>query len=336
MNAQLLKRMILSHNTQNDEGFVDAVRQVIASERRQGHTKIADDLERSLETARRSRRRTEGTGLAAVYEFPRVRGEELPFVEVRSGAQTLDDIVLARDTELQVTRFLREYAHRGRLAEHGLSPTRKLLFHGPPGNGKTLCAEVIAGELGLPLYYVRFDALIASYLGETATNLRKVFDFAHRRTGVLFFDEVDAIARTRDDRDDVGELKRVVNSLLQLLDGDTSEGPVIAATNHERSLDEAIWRRFDDVILFPRPDDAQLREYLRRRLRGVRMGVFSLDDAVAACAGMCLSDVARIMTDALKTMVLDGENELSSRMFDAAVARHQAARGRREAGSGNG
>lgn len=330
MNTQLLKRMIKSHHTRDDAGFVDAVRQVIAAERRQGHARIADDLEGVLSAATQSAPTARGEGLATVHELPRGRAEELPFVEVRSSERTLDDIVLADETAAHVTRFLREYGHRERLAAHGLAPARKLLFHGPPGNGKTLCAEVMAGELGLPLYYVRFDALIASYLGETAANLRKVFELAKRRVGVLFFDEVDAIARTRDERDDVGELKRVVNSFLQMLDGDTSVGPVIAATNHERSLDEAIWRRFDDVIYFPKPSHAQLTEYLSRRLGVVATRGVSVSDAARLCDGLCLSDVARIATDALKTMVLDGETVLTHAMIEAAVARMRAARARRE------
>lgn len=329
MNVQLLKRMIKSHHARDDESFADAVQQVIAAERRQGHARIADDLEQALGSAGQSSTRGRTEGLATVRELPRSRADELPFVETSASDRTLDHIVLAEETAAHVTRFLKEYGHRARLAAHGLAPARKLLFHGPPGNGKTLCAEVIAGELGLPLHYVRFDALIASYLGETAGNLRKVFDLAKRRAGVLFFDEVDAIARTRDERDDVGELKRVVNSFLQMLDGDASVGPVIAATNHERSLDDAIWRRFDDVIYFPTPDRAQLKEYLSRRLRVVERRDVSIDEAAKRCDGLCLSDVARITTDALKTMVLEGEHALSAAMFEAAVKRMRTARDRR-------
>jgi len=329
VKAQLLKRIIQSHGEGNDAAFIDAVRQVIAAERRQGHASIADELERTLRAAAHPIRPT-SIPLAAVLELPRQRAEAPPFVETRKAERTLEAIVLAPETEVRVDRFLREYGHRERLAQHGLPPTRKLLFHGPPGNGKTLCAEVIAGELGLPLYYVRFDSLIASYLGETASNLRKVFDFARRQRGVLFFDEVDAIARSRDERDDVGELKRVVNSFLQLLDGDDSEGPVIAATNHDRSLDDAIWRRFDDVIVFPLPSPAQMEEYLRRRLRPVRTEGISPAEVARQCAGMCLSDVARITTDALKTMVIGNETTLSGSMFEQAVRRHREARNHRQ------
>lgn len=328
MNAELLKRLIRSHRRNDEEAFVDAAEQLIVAERRQGHVRIADDLAAALrEKARTSPKPREQ--IATVHELPRSKTEGASLLETGTPVRGLDDIVLAPETEARITRFLREFSHRTRLAEHGLPPSRKLLFHGPPGNGKTLCAAVVAGELGLPLHYVRFDSLIASYLGETSANLRRVFDHARQRPGVLFFDEVDAIARSRSDRDDVGELKRVVNSFLQLLDGDTSEGPIIAATNHESALDDAIWRRFDDVIWFPMPDEVQLHEYLRRRFRSVRTLGLSVDEAAAQCRGLCLSDVARITTDALKTMVLDGDTALTGALFEAAVTRFQNARSRR-------
>ncbi|MDO9016205.1 MAG: AAA family ATPase [Deltaproteobacteria bacterium] len=328
MNAELLKRLIRSHRRNDETGFADAAEQLIVAERRQGHVRLADDLAAALrETPGPARRAREQ--IATVHELPRSKTEGASLLDTVAPSRGLDDIVLAPETEVRITRFLREFAHRDRLAEHGLPPNRKLLFHGPPGNGKTLCAAVVAGELGLPLHYVRFDSLIASYLGETSANLRRVFDHARHRPGVLFFDEVDAIARSRSDRDDVGELKRVVNSFLQMLDGDASEGPVIAATNHESALDDAIWRRFDDVVWFPMPDEAQLHEYLRRRFRSVRTHGLTVEDAAAKCRGLCLSDVARITTDALKTMVLDGEAALTGALFGAAVDRHQDARSRR-------
>ena len=330
MKAELLKRIIQSHRAHDDDGFVNAVRQVIAAERKLGHARAADELEQALRVpSDKPASRAPAVALATVHELQRGRVDDPHILEVRSLTRTLEDIVLAEDTEARVLRFLREYSHRAQLAAHGLAPARKLLFHGPPGNGKTLCAEVLAGELSLPLYYVRFDALIASYLGETAANLRKVFEQAKRRPGVLFFDEVDAIARSRDERDDVGELKRVVNSFLQLLDGDSSAGPVVAATNRQRSLDDALWRRFDDVVLFPLPDRAQLRRYLLRRFNAVKTHSLTVDEAATLCEGMCLSDVARITTDAVKSMVLDGAQALSGQMFEAAVVRHRAARDQR-------
>lgn len=329
MKVQLLKHMIESQRRGDERGFVDAVHQLIAAERQQGHGRTADELQRALDASRQRTPSPKSGGAGAVYELPLARSEALGFVEVRQSDKSLDSIVLAGETEPHVLRFLREYGHRAELQAHGLQPLRKLLFHGPPGNGKTLCAEVIAGELGLPMFYVRFDALIASHLGETAGNLRKVFELARRQRAVLFFDEVDAIARTREGGDDVGEIKRVVNSLLQLLDGDTSEGPIIAATNHERALDDAIWRRFDDVVFFPMPGPAERARYLARRLRVVKTEGVALDAVVDACDGMSLSDLARIATDALKTMVLERHDALKGAMLDAAVEKVRRAKANR-------
>jgi SpoVK/Ycf46/Vps4 family AAA+-type ATPase len=329
VKVQLLKHMIESQRRDDERGFVDAVQKLIAAERQQGHTRTADELQRSLDETQRRNPTPKAGAAGAVYELPLARSEALSFVEVRESDKTLDDIVMAGETAPHVMRFLEEYSHRAALRAHGLQPLRKVLFHGPPGNGKTLCAEVIAGELGLPLFYVRFDALIASHLGETAANLRKVFELVRRQRVVLFFDEVDAIARTRDVSDDVGEIKRVVNSLLQLLDGDVSEGPIIAATNHERALDDAIWRRFDDVVYFPQPGAEERLRYLSRRLRAVRTRNIALGPIVEACEGMSLSDLARIATDALKSMVLAGDDALTGPLVDAAVEKMRRARANR-------
>jgi len=150
---------------------------------------------------------------------------------------------------------------------HGFQPATKLLFCGPPGCGKTLCAEIIASELGLPLLYTRFDAIVSSYLGETAANLRKVFEYASSSRWVVLFDEFDAIGKARDDAAEHGELKRVINSFLQLLDGFTAPSILIAATNHEQLLDPALWRRFDEILVFPRPSVHEIRSLLGMKLK---------------------------------------------------------------------
>ena len=273
MNAELIKRIVKSFQARDDEAFVSAVTKLAHTERRQGHQHLADDLEKILRNGITQRPGTEALNKAE--RAPRSRSEGASIIDIRRSSRTLKDIVLEPECDNRLSRFLEEFSKRSLLAEHGLVPKRKLLFFGPPGNGKTMCAEVIAGELDLPLFYVRFDALVASYLGETAANLRQVFDYAAKGLGVLFFDEVDAIAKSRDDRSDVGELKRVVNSFLQLLDGYCGESPVIAATNHEDVLDYAIWRRFDDLLFFPSPTPEGLLKLLTIRLAGLKSRISS-------------------------------------------------------------
>jgi SpoVK/Ycf46/Vps4 family AAA+-type ATPase len=250
---------------------------------------------------------------------PRSKGDAAPLVDVRWSNKSFQDVVLGERPKKRICRFLEEYTKKERLAACGLTPKRKLLFFGPPGNGKTLCAEVIAGELEMPLFYVRFDSLVASYLGETAANLRSVYEFAASNCGVVFFDEFDAIGKTRDSRDDVGELKRVVNSFLQLLDGYAGHGPIIAATNYEKLLDHALARRFDDLVHFPAPSGKQMVSYFRTRMKPFRVEGFSPEQAAGWCEGCSFSDADRIFTESLKTIALEGSPALSAGAFREAV-----------------
>ncbi len=172
---------------------------------------------------------------------------------------------------------------------------------------------------------MRFDSLVASYLGETAANLRKVFEFAALQTGVLFFDEFDAIGKTRDTRDDVGELKRVVNSFLQLLDGYAGEGPIIAATNYEKLLDHALARRFDDLVHFPVPSEKQLVFYFQTRMKPFRVEGFSPEQAAGWCKGCSFSDANRIFTESVKTMALERSKTLGTEVFRDAVETYRHA-----------
>ena len=324
MNKELILRIVRSFHSRDERAFASSVRQLIHSERKQGHTKLADELQRLLFSA--TSHAANGAAEKGISDaVPRSKAEGIPLIDVRRPTKSLDDIVLRDETNARINRFLHEFAKRDVLAQYGLSPKLKLLFFGPPGNGKTLCAEIIAAEMQLPLLYVRFDSLIGSYLGETASNLRRVFDYARAGVGVLFFDEFDAIGKHRDDRNDVGELKRVVNSFLQLLDNYDGRGPIVAATNYENILDYALWRRFDDAVYFPQPNEIELEHYLTMRLSGFRLEGFHIRDAAALCVGCSFSTVNRIVTDAVKTMALSGEIIITSGMFRDALERARAA-----------
>ncbi len=168
-------------------------------------------------------------------------------------ARRLTDLVLDEATRKTLERIVDENRKADLLKTYGSRPANRILFCGPPGCGKTVSAEAIAAELYLPLALVRFDAVVSSYLGETAANLRKVFDFARSRPMVVLFDEFDAIGKDRASLEEHGEIKRVVNSFLQILDGFRSDTVAIAATNHQGLLDPALWRRFDEIVFFDMP-----------------------------------------------------------------------------------
>ncbi len=210
------------------------------------------------------------------------------------------------------------------LASYGLRPISRLLFCGPPGCGKTLAAEVLASELGLQLATVRFDAVVSSFLGETASNLRKVFDSLATQKVVALFDEFDAIGKEREDPTEHGELKRVVNSFLQMVDAYRGPSLLVAATNHERVLDRAIWRRFDEVLFFDKPNLEQIRQLLQVKLRGVRYDLPLADPGfLNHLTGFTQAAIERVLIRAIKAMALKGRQFLTIDLVSEAREREE-------------
>lgn len=323
-SGDMLRKLFQSHQRRDDEAFAHYARQVIAEERQKHHHLLADDLERMLYGAdSRDGRRVPTVAPRRLHELPRDHERDSLLLEEQMPGRGLSDIVLSDENCCSVEDILREHRRSDVLRTHRLRPRQRLLFCGPPGCGKSLCAEVIAHELGLPLLVVRFDAVISSFLGETAANLRKVFDFAARGAWVMFFDDFDAIGKRRDDPTEHGELKRVVNSFLQLLDGFRSNNLVIAATNHEGLLDPALWRRFDEILFFGPPSLEQIHSLLELKLASVRHANVNLRRVVPELAGMSHADIERVCHDAMKIVVLEGENCLSLEALDRGIKRHR-------------
>jgi SpoVK/Ycf46/Vps4 family AAA+-type ATPase len=230
-----------------------------------------------------------------------------------------DAVILSpANTEL-FRELITEFRHGDTLRRHGLPVIGKLLFCGPPGCGKTLMAEVFARETGLPLLVARLDTIISSFLGETASNLRKLFDEIERRPCVLFLDEFDALARTRNDSSEHSEMRRVVNSLLMLIDRYHGRGFVIAATNVEQSLDSAIWRRFDEVVVFDLPDSDQIARLIALKTRNFAID-FDLAGRIAQLEGSSFAEIERICLSAIKRAILKGDKSVSADAFDQAMA----------------
>jgi len=228
------------------------------------------------------------------------------------------DVVLSARNTQTFLDLIAEFRHGDTLRRHGLAVTSKLLFCGPPGCGKSLTAEVFAHELGLPFLVARLDAIISSFLGETASNLRKLFDEAERRPCVLLLDEFDALARTRGDNAEHSEMRRVVNSLLMLVDRFKGRGFVIAATNVEESLDPAIWRRFDEVIVFDLPDARQIRRLIDMKTRNFPIA-FDLSERIGRLVGYSYAEIERVCMSAIKRSILKGAKTVLESEFDVAL-----------------
>lgn len=313
-NGQLLRQLLQSGADGDREAFRGVAKKVIAEERQKQHHVLADDLDAILHG------RPNGREVATVRDLtgpvPSDRERDLPLLSVRRPERGRHDIVLSPENRAAVDDFLLEHHRREVLLAHGLRPGERLLLCGPPGCGKTLTAEVVAYEMGRPLAIVRTDSVVSSFLGETAANLRKVFDFASASPTVTLFDEFDAVGKEREDRSEHGELRRVVNAVLQMLDTYTGKSVIIAATNHEGMLDSAIRRRFEEVLFLDPPTTAEVAEVLRMKLRGVRFS-FDIDEAAARpwFRDTTHAQVERLVRRALKDRVLsstDGPLRLST------------------------
>lgn len=324
--GKLLRQLIKSGLEGNMEAFRAASEEVIKEERQKQHHLLANDLERLLYGRPKELRSSPSRPLE---KAPVDRERNLPLLDLREPVRRLEDVVLSDETRSAVEEVLQEHHQQERLASYGLRPADRLLFYGPPGCGKTLTAEVIASELGLSLAIVRVDAVVSSYLGETAANLRKVFDFAAAHAAVVLFDEFDALAKERADEAEHGELRRVVNAVLQMMDGYAGRSLLIAATNHESILDFAVWRRFEEVLCFEPPNLEQLRRLLALKLRGVRRE-FDVEDAAvtALFKGMTHADVERVLRRAIKDMVLAGQEFLTIRHLETAARRERPRKSR--------
>ncbi len=232
------------------------VEALMADERAKSHHTLADRLQRAIQTvsitppALTNSQPTQGSGRDTILELtPEVR---------------LEDLVLTLPAQIEGRRLIEEHLRAEVLKAHGYEPRHKVLLSGPPGNGKTSYAEAIAEALSLPLFVVRYDALIGSYLGETNARLRKLFDYVRTQPCVLFFDEFDSIGKERGDTHETGEIKRVVSFLLMQIDQLPSYVLTIAATNHAELLDRAVWRRFQLRMAFPAPQKHEVAAFLDR------------------------------------------------------------------------
>ncbi|KGJ01724.1 ATPase family associated with various cellular activities (AAA) [Paracoccus halophilus] len=309
--GELVKKLLASYG--HEEEFRAVVEQIISEEEKKNNRVLASSLRKTLDnigTAARS-----ATGLSRLVPFP---DEANDFIQRMVPAHGPQDILLSPENTELFLGLIREFRQADRIRRHGFPVRSKLLFCGPPGTGKTLCAEVFANELGLPFFHVRLDSLISSYLGETATNIRKTFEFARRQPCVLFFDEFDAIARSREEAGEHSELRRVVNSLLIFIEQIQPGGFLIAATNLDGHLDPAVWRRFDEIVWFDAPDAAMVRKYLVHAFRNVRA---SFDPAGYAdqLLGYSYADLERVCVQAMKVSVLGGNKAVSDKDFREAM-----------------
>ena len=297
-SAEQLKALLRSHLEGDDDRFFSVAMQVAAHEARLGHGKLAKELRSMIDAAKSQQ------GAKLPIPISRPRGELANILEVSYPKTRLGEMILGKFLADQIKRVIREQRHASQILEHGLSPRRKLLLIGPSGTGKTLTASVLAGELGLPLLQVRLDGLLTKYMGETAAKLRQVFDATNQNRGVYFFDEFDAIGSQRGYANDVGEIRRVLNSFLQMIEQDRSHSLVVAATNHPDILDSALFRRFDDVLHYDLPEKSQIMQLLKTRLMEAALKKTRWQTLATSAVGLNYAEITRATDEVLKDVLI--------------------------------
>lgn len=313
MNAQLLKRLVKAIASQSTADLNILAKKVVDSERKSGHTKLASELEQILARSQNSIAQTVVKQVDnSLRELPQSRRYQENLATLTEREFLEHHMILPLETEMRFSRIEREYAARDRLHLHGLKYRKTILLYGPPGCGKSLGAKRLAWNLGLPLMKVRFDAILSSYFGESLSNLRSIFDAVKITPCVMLLDECDFIARSREGGKDVGEASRIVNMLLQLMEEFEGPGILVATTNIENSLDDALFRRFDEVLQVPLPGREEIQKLLQSTLSAVK-----LEDKihwlkiVEALKGRPAAQIVKVAQDAAKSVLLAGENKVT-------------------------
>lgn len=322
-SARHMIALLKSHVEGDDREFLSVAMQAAAHEAKLGHGAIAQQLRELIDEAKRRSAATQHRPGQLIVLEP--RGELANLLSVQTPSIRFADMVLPEKLAERLKRVLLEQRQRKRLLENSLQPRRKLLFVGPPGTGKTMSASALAGELHLPLFTIMLEGLITKFMGETAAKLRLVFDAIRQNRGVYLFDEFDALGAHRNQSNDVGEIRRVLNSFLQLLEKDSSDSLIVAATNHGQMLDRALFRRFDDVIEYDLPDLTLTEEILRRKLAPFDTHTVDWPAVLHKAQSFSPADLVRVSEEAAKNVVLIDSKCITTESILTALEERKAA-----------
>ena len=308
--ATQIKALLESAFKGDKERLYALAMQIAASEAHKGHGKLAQEIKKMIDEAKTHKPFIIAGG--GPVPLVRPKGELATLLTARYPHEKLSNMVLHDDVRLQLDRVLLEQRQKDKIIAHGLTPRAKLLLIGPPGSGKTMTAASLAGSLNLPLFTIRLENVITRYMGETATKLRLIFNAIPETRGVYLFDEFDALGGKRTTGNDVGEIRRVLNSFLQFLEEDSNTSLIISATNHPELLDRALLRRFDDIIEYNLPDIEIIKNVLKTHLASLNCDSIDWDKLAESAKGLAQADIVRIAHNVFKTKILAGKNNLTT------------------------
>jgi len=305
MNSTLMKRLFKTISSGNTDDLEKIAYQIIHAENKKGHTRLVKELTNIIESTQKSNPVIKENKNNSLVILPKSKRYDIPLATYKPREELEYSMILEDKIEERFLRIEKEYAARERLALYGLTPRKKILLYGPPGCGKTLGAQRLAFNTGLPLLKVNFDAIVSSYLGETATNLRAIFESVSNEPYLLFIDEFDSLAKSRTISQEVGEIKRVVNSFLQLLDEYNAPGLLVAATNLNDQLDPAVWRRFDEVIEITKPGKSEIKKIIKMTLSSITTTEFNWNIVIKEAEGISAAQIVKAAREAAKMAILN-------------------------------
>ncbi len=323
-SAEQLKALLLSHIEGDEAHFYSVAMQLAAHEAKHGHGRLARELRDLIDKAKALKPFKAGSPVP----LAKPRGELAGLLSASYPKLKLVDMVLSPSVGIRLKRLIKEHTEIQKIRSHGLAPRKKLLLIGQPGTGKTLTASVLAGELGLPLFVVRLDSLMTKFMGETAAKLRLIFDAIQQSRGVYLFDEFDSIGSQRGLANDVGEIRRVLNSFLQMIEHDDSDSLLIAATNHADLLDHALFRRFDDVVEYELPGKKEIVTTFKSKLAGYAASRIPWTKIVALAMGLSYGDITQACENAIKDAVIHNRERVTGADLTAAIEERQSIRQR--------
>jgi len=313
-NADQILTLIKSHIEGDEERFRTTALQISALEAKAGHTVLARSINELIKSKQK---------LILKPAFRPIQSDLQEFVLEIENPYRFTDLVCNENVSFKIKRVINEYVQREKLYQFNLENRRKLLLAGPSGTGKTMTASIIANELDKPLYIVLMEKVVTKFMGETSLKLRKIFDFIQEIPGVYLFDEFDAIGSQRGMDNEVGEMRRILNSFLQFMERDHSESLILAATNNLDVLDKALFRRFDDVIEYSLPADEEIIEILERKLNNFASNL-NFHSLLPALRSMSHAEITIICTDAIKEALLNNK-EIDINLIDSIVSQRYSA-----------
>lgn len=310
--AEKIKALLQSFGDQDESRFYSTAMQIAAAEAKMGHVRLANELKTLIEKVK-SKRSIAPVSRTKTLPINEAQRELKDLLEVFRPHVKTKDMVLNENVSESIKRVLSEQQKFDQLLQHNLEPRKKLLLVGPPGCGKTMTAKAIAGDLEIPLFVIRLDGLISRYMGESISKLKLIFDSMYQHRAVYLFDEFDSIGSNRNYGNDVGEIKRVLNSFLMNIEKDESNSLIIAATNLPESLDKALFRRFDDIIMYPLPSEKEITHLIKVQLKGYEISNSkNLKGVAQEAVGLSFADVSNACKDAIKEMIILNYNKVST------------------------